>query len=170
MACPISRWFYFGRLNSIKGPDLLLEAYIKAQDQLKDVQLVFARPDEGLQMDLQRRVLENVVGAIFFLTLLEANHKNEIFIIAEDNKESNNYRSVEKIMMENLGMNDYLFPRISLPQSLLSLVLKFVGQSNIDPQRKYSTIKLEQSGWKSVNQFEEKINAFLTWYKQEGKS
>ena len=121
-------------------------------------------------MDLQRRVLENVVGAIFFLTLLEANHKNEIFIIAEDNKESNNYRSVEKIMMENLGMNDYLFPRISLPQSLLRLVLKFVGQSNIDPQRKYSTIKLEQIGWKSVNQFEEKINAFLTWYKQEGKS
>ena len=113
--------------------------------------------------------VENVVGAIFFLTLLEVSHKKEIFNIAEDHEESNNYRSVEKIMMENLGINDYLFPRISLPQSMLRLVLKFVGQSNIDPQRKYSTKKLEQIGWESVSQFEERINAFLNWYKKEGK-
>jgi glycosyltransferase involved in cell wall biosynthesis len=49
---------FIGRLNLIKGPDLLLDAYIKAKDNLKDYILVFAGPDEGLQEGLQQKTVE----------------------------------------------------------------------------------------------------------------
>lgn len=39
---------FMGRLNSIKGPDLLLQAYIKIQSHLSAYHLVFAGPDGGM--------------------------------------------------------------------------------------------------------------------------
>lgn len=43
---------FMGRLNLIKGPDLLLSAFILIKDRLVDHHLVFAGPDEGLQAGL----------------------------------------------------------------------------------------------------------------------
>jgi glycosyltransferase involved in cell wall biosynthesis len=39
---------FIGRLNTIKGPDLLLEAFLSAAREFPEMQLVFAGPDEGL--------------------------------------------------------------------------------------------------------------------------
>jgi glycosyltransferase involved in cell wall biosynthesis len=39
---------FMGRLNPIKGPDLLLQAFIQARHQFADVHLVFAGPDGGM--------------------------------------------------------------------------------------------------------------------------
>lgn len=39
---------FVGRLNHIKGPDLLLEAFREAGEELRDHRLVFAGPDEGM--------------------------------------------------------------------------------------------------------------------------
>lgn len=53
---PDARFVLFmGRLNSIKGPDLLLEAFIAVANDHPDVQLVFAGPDEGLGDSLRAR-------------------------------------------------------------------------------------------------------------------
>lgn len=49
---------FIGRLNPIKGPDLLLKAFIKSADTFPDHQLVFAGPDDGLRDELQRLALE----------------------------------------------------------------------------------------------------------------
>jgi len=43
---------FIGRLNPIKGPDLLLEAFLAATHDSPDVHLVFAGPDEGLGASL----------------------------------------------------------------------------------------------------------------------
>lgn len=43
---------FMGRLNKIKGPDLLLDAFVLIKDRLSDHHLVFAGPDEGMQNDL----------------------------------------------------------------------------------------------------------------------
>lgn len=48
---------FMGRLNLIKGPDLLLEAFILARHHLIGYQLVFAGPDEGMLPKL-REVVE----------------------------------------------------------------------------------------------------------------
>jgi len=39
---------FMGRLNPIKGPDLLLEAFAQVATEFPDTKLVFAGPDEGL--------------------------------------------------------------------------------------------------------------------------
>lgn len=48
---------FMGRLNPIKGPDLLLEAFGLVATHFPDVQLVYAGPDEGMRPMLQRRAL-----------------------------------------------------------------------------------------------------------------
>ena len=45
---------FMGRLNPIKGPDLLLQAFIQVRDQLTGFHLVFAGPDGGLLEQLRR--------------------------------------------------------------------------------------------------------------------
>lgn len=43
---------FMGRLNPIKGPDLLLQAFIRARHQFPDFHLVFAGPDGGMLSEL----------------------------------------------------------------------------------------------------------------------
>ncbi len=49
---------FLGRLNLIKGPDLLLEAFSLAQTELSDYHLVFAGPDGGMLAELERLTAE----------------------------------------------------------------------------------------------------------------
>jgi len=43
---------FMGRLNEIKGPDLLLKAFIKLSSEFKKLHVVFAGPDEGMKKSL----------------------------------------------------------------------------------------------------------------------
>jgi glycosyltransferase involved in cell wall biosynthesis len=45
--------FFLGRLNTIKGPDLLLEAFSQVLKRFPELHLVFAGPDGGLQQATQ---------------------------------------------------------------------------------------------------------------------
>ncbi len=47
---------FMGRLNPIKGPDLLLHAYIQARHLFPQFHLVFAGPDGGMLSSLRRTV------------------------------------------------------------------------------------------------------------------
>lgn len=48
---------FLGRLNQIKGPDLLLEAFNEISDQFPDIHLIFAGPDSGLMESLKEKVI-----------------------------------------------------------------------------------------------------------------
>ena len=49
-----SRFLLFlGRLNPIKGPDLLLEAFSQLASKVPDIHLVFAGPDDGMRETLE---------------------------------------------------------------------------------------------------------------------
>lgn len=50
--CPFL--LFVGRLNPVKGPDLLLEAFCAAEADLPDHHLVFVGPDEGMLAGLRR--------------------------------------------------------------------------------------------------------------------
>ena len=52
---------FLGRLNLIKGPDLLLRAFGALKNELADYQLVLAGPDEGLRPELLRIAEESGV-------------------------------------------------------------------------------------------------------------
>ena len=55
--------FFIGRLNAIKGPDLLLEAFLAACDVQPDLQLVLAGPDEGLSASLRATAAAHPCGS-----------------------------------------------------------------------------------------------------------
>lgn len=49
--------FFLGRLNPIKGPDLLLEAFLRIAPSSPELHLVFGGPDGGLRTSLEDRIL-----------------------------------------------------------------------------------------------------------------
>jgi glycosyltransferase involved in cell wall biosynthesis len=58
---------FVGRLNRIKGPDLLLRAFLKLERKFADWQLVLAGPDEGMLAELEAMVsAAGAAGRVFF--------------------------------------------------------------------------------------------------------
>ena len=65
---------FIGRLNYIKGPDLLLKAFIKIAKDFPEYKLLFAGPDEGMKIKLDSMIkkskLENKVLFLGFVNEL----------------------------------------------------------------------------------------------------
>ena len=77
---------YMGRLNTIKGPDLLLEAFIRCnQDKrLRDYHLVFAGPDEDMQQELKRTMSKyGLDERIHFTGHISGNTKSDAYHAAD---------------------------------------------------------------------------------------
>jgi glycosyltransferase involved in cell wall biosynthesis len=79
---------FMGRLNSIKGPDLLLQAFCMTKDELKNFHLVFAGPDGEMLAELQKLAAEfgakdriHFVGYLNGLDKYQAYHAAELLVI-----------------------------------------------------------------------------------------
>ena len=71
---------FFGRLNLIKGPDLLLRAFFQIHEAYPEYDLVFAGPDDGMLAQLEASVVSN--GAekkVHFLGYLGGVDKSSAF-------------------------------------------------------------------------------------------
>ena len=75
---------FIGRLNLIKGPDLLVEAFGLIKDQFPNHQLVLAGPDEGLKASLilNSRAL-GIENRVHFVGYIGGANKNELLIHAD---------------------------------------------------------------------------------------
>ena len=105
--------------------------------------------------------VHNVVSAIDFLIQYKSPLEQDVFLVADDEDLNNNFRDIEKKLMKDLGLKDYFFPRLVLPSSILSLVLKLSKKSNITPKRKFKTDKLKNIGWKSNHALFPEISSLL---------
>lgn len=75
---------FVGRLNLIKGPDLLLKAFCKVSSKFPGVNLVFAGPDGGMLAELKRLVKhEDVDGRVYFLGYLGGADKSQAYHAAQ---------------------------------------------------------------------------------------
>lgn len=106
--------------------------------------------------------VHRVVSAINFLTKYQHPLKNQVFIVADDEDPNNNFRYVEKKLMNNLGIKDYFFPRLTCPAPLLSLILRIANKSNTNPNRRFKSDKLKKLGWSAENVFSTEIENFAT--------
>ncbi len=71
---------FVGRLNLIKGPDLLLKAFCEIKNQFPEVNLVFAGPDGGMLTELKSIAKnEDVKGRVHFLGYLGGNDKSNAY-------------------------------------------------------------------------------------------
>ena len=75
---------FMGRLNPIKGPDLLLKAFIQVQDRFPDHQLVFAGLDGGMLSEL-REVVEQagLTERVHFLSHISGQDKSAAYRCAK---------------------------------------------------------------------------------------
>ena len=74
---------FMGRLNPIKGPDLLLRAFALVQSHIPDYQLVFSGPDEGMQSTLINMAKqEGVAERVHFLGFVGGNEKSAAYHMA----------------------------------------------------------------------------------------
>jgi glycosyltransferase involved in cell wall biosynthesis len=74
---------FMGRLNPIKGPDLLLRAFAIVRRQLPDYQLVFAGPDEGMQTTLMEMAeQEGIIERVHFLGFVAGDEKSAAYRMA----------------------------------------------------------------------------------------
>lgn len=63
-----SRFILFlGRLNLIKGPDLLLDAFFRLASDLHDVHLVIAGPDGGMRSQLEEAAIGRFKDRVHFI-------------------------------------------------------------------------------------------------------
>ena len=75
---------FMGRLNDIKGPDLLLQAFCNLKNKLKDYHLVFAGPDGGMLAKLKAKVEEfKLNDRVRFLGYLGGVDKSQAYYAAE---------------------------------------------------------------------------------------
>lgn len=71
---------FMGRLNSIKGPDLLLEAFIRIGSKHPDVQLVFAGPDGGMLEQLSSSIRSiGLAGRVHFIGPVSGEDKSRAY-------------------------------------------------------------------------------------------
>ncbi len=67
---------FMGRLNAIKGPDLLLHAFCNIKNKLQNYHLVFVGPDGGMFNELQEKVEEmKIVDRVHFTGYLGGEEK-----------------------------------------------------------------------------------------------
>jgi len=75
---------FVGRLNHIKGPDLLLEAFAKLARRYPDHHLVFIGPDNGMQAVLKSMVRqEGLENRVHFLGYLGGRDKSQAYHAAD---------------------------------------------------------------------------------------
>ena len=75
---------FVGRLNLIKGPDLLLRAFCNIKDRHQNIDLVFVGPDGGLQNELMNLVqLQGAQSRVHFVGYLGGADKSDAYYAAE---------------------------------------------------------------------------------------
>ena len=71
---------FMGRLNAIKGPDLLLNAFSKVNEKFNDYHLVFAGPDGGMLNELKEKSEEmEIANRVHFTGYLGGEEKSSVY-------------------------------------------------------------------------------------------
>jgi nucleoside-diphosphate-sugar epimerase len=98
--------------------------------------------------------VSNVIGAILFLGNHKADFKGQVFIVSDAAATQNNFRDVERILMREMKLKDYGFPRLKIPSFVLGFFLYLIGKDNVNPRSDYISTKLADLGYMPAIDFE----------------
>lgn len=90
----VSYILFIGRLTKIKGPDILLKAFLKIHKDFPTLNLVFIGPDEGMKNELEEETKKNLLShKVHFLGYVTREEKSSIvqgskFVVVPSRKEA----------------------------------------------------------------------------------
>ena len=108
--------------------------------------------------------VRNVVAAIELLIERRSAINGQIFIASEDDDPINNFRDVEVLLMNALGVARYSVPHVPIPPGVLRLLLRMLDSGKPDPFRAYDNSLLRRSGWIRRYTLADELSAFAAWY------
>lgn len=103
----------------------------------------------------------NVAESIIFLAFFKKRLNGNIFIVSEDENIDNNFKKVQEILIEELGIKSSFFPYIYLPRILQLLLFKILDRSDLNIKRIYDSKKIKEYGFEPKDTFKDAIKEFL---------
>jgi hypothetical protein len=110
--------------------------------------------------------VDTVVAAIRFLHETRKPLDHEVFIVSDDDDPLNNFRDVERILMEELRLARYAASRVPVPRFMLENLLRMKGRSEVDTRAAYRCDKLLGWGFTRPVAFEAALREFASAYRQ----
>jgi nucleoside-diphosphate-sugar epimerase len=104
--------------------------------------------------------IDTVVAAFSFLCDKEQLNDTETYIISDDNNPLNNFRDVERILMEELRVSPYRLAPLPLPSKILEMLMWLKGRPNINTRTQYQCDKLLNLGFVKPITLEDALHQF----------
>lgn len=114
--------------------------------------------------------VETVVAALRFIGDMPSPARNDVFIVSDDGDPFNNFRNVERVLMNEMKLPPYGIPRIPLPRFLLETLMRIMGRANVNTQTEYRCDKLTDRGFIKPVTLKTALRRFAENHKARRKS
>lgn len=104
--------------------------------------------------------VNDVADSLLHMAFFQGSLKKNIYIISADDDSINNFQSVERILIQSLGLKPRIFPVIPLPFWILSFLLRLMGRSAYNMKRRYSYEKLRSINFQRKDTLKNAIQKF----------
>ena len=161
---------FMGRLNLIKGPDLLLKAFILALGEIGDFHIVFAGPDEGMLPELIKLTAKSGISdRVHFLGFIDgfdkvAAYQLATLLVVPSRQEAMSIVALEAgvcgtptILTDQCGFSEVrtMEARLEVPATVQGIsdgLIYFLGQPELlkSLASDYRNFVLERYTWKSI--------------------
>ncbi len=110
--------------------------------------------------------VETVVAALWHCSQSPSIESGTVVIVSDDDDPLNNFRDVERSLMEGLGLSPYPLPRFPVPRQILELLLRLRGRVNVDTRTCYLGDRLRQSGFVKPIDLATALRQFARTYRE----
>jgi len=101
-----------------------------------------------------------VVAALLHIAFMPPPAGGNVYIVSSDDDPSNNFKTVETILMKSLGLTPRRVPLIPVLKRALPVLLRVLGRSETAPDRNYDAAKLRATNFRPVESVEGAVREF----------
>ncbi len=111
--------------------------------------------------------VQTVCAAIAHLAKRTGAGHKDVFIVSDDDAGTNNYRDVERVLMNAFGRADFRLPPLRVPHVLESGVRQLAGRSRNASHRRYLADKLLATVFVKPLGFDEALRRYAAYLAQQ---